>query len=187
MKKIKQRKGTVVLIALAAIFLFLGGGLLWLGKTHVGPGWTLFGGFGDESSGDTGADLRRGRISESEYKRQSYFEGGILFLFGVATLCGAIGVWKKRNELERSWERTISNPQNVQEILQHSELYRNDFRRWIKENHPNLLATETLGQLDDQESEKLFEWIRENDWEVYCALLDRFGFDSSLSLGEVIK
>jgi len=63
----------------------------------------------------------------------------MLLLFGVVTLCGAIGAWKKRDELEESWERRISNPHNVQKIQQHSELYRDDFRRWIKENHPNLL------------------------------------------------
>jgi hypothetical protein len=139
MKKIKQRKGMVALIALSVLFLFLGGDLLWCGKTQVGPGWTLYGGFGDESRGDIGADIRRGLISESEYKRQSYCEGGGLLLFGVVSLCGAIGAWKKRNELEKAWEQTIGNPQNVQDILQHSELYRDDFRRWIKQNHPNLL------------------------------------------------
>src|SRR5260370_30328675 len=103
MKKIKQRKGMVALIALAVVLLCGGGDLLWLGKTHIGLGRTLSGGFGDESRGDIGTDFRRGLISESEYKRQSYFEGGMLLLFGVVTLCGAIGAWKKRNELEKSW------------------------------------------------------------------------------------
>jgi len=43
------------------------------------------------------------------------------------------------NELEKSWEQAISNPQNVEEFWQHPDSYRDDFKQWIKENHPNLL------------------------------------------------
>jgi hypothetical protein len=138
MKRIRQRKGMVALIALAAALLCMGGSLLWAGKTHVGSGLWPYGG---DSPGDYGGSEPEVtvEVSEQQYKRNCYVGGGMLSLFGSVILFGVIRAWKERNSLETSWERTISNPQNVQEILQHSELYRDDFRRWIKENHPNLI------------------------------------------------
>ena len=128
----------VALIVLALVLLSMGGDLLWAGKTHVGSGLWRYGG---DSPGDYGGSEPEVtmKVSEEQYKRNCYVGGGMLSLFGGVILWGVIRAWKERNHLEKSWERTISNPQNIQDISQHLDLYRDDFRQWVKENHPNLL------------------------------------------------
>jgi hypothetical protein len=84
-------------------------------------------------------------ITEAQYKRECYVTAGLFFWGGGVLLWELITKWKERNELEKSWERTISNPENVQMIRHHPELYRDDFKQWIKENHPNLLLRSKTG------------------------------------------
>jgi hypothetical protein len=139
MKKIKQRKGTVAWMALAAVLLYLGGYGVWMGITHVGPGVWEFGGGEPGTGGALEADTFWDVIPEDEYKLQCYVSAVFSFWIGGLFLWDAIKKWKERNELEKSWELAISNPSNVQEIQRHPESYRDDFRQWIKENHPNLL------------------------------------------------
>jgi hypothetical protein len=138
MKKIKQRKGLVALMALGALFLYLGGHLMWEGITHVGAGAWKYG--GDEGWRGSGTEEYWAVIPEHQYKRECYAAAGGLFLFGGVILWGIIAKWKERNELEKSWEQSVSNPVNGQEILRHPEYWPEDFRQWIKENHPNLLV-----------------------------------------------
>ena len=66
---------------------------------------------------------------------------GALFWFGFGGWVFWLGVkkWKERNELEKSWEQIISNPYSIQEIRRHPEYYRDDFKQWIEEHHPNLI------------------------------------------------
>jgi hypothetical protein len=137
MKKIKQRWGMVGLIALGAVLLYGSGVMLWGGITHVGPGVWRYG--GEKYDGRTGAEEYEAVIPEHQYKRNCYAAGASLFLIGGLFLYEGIKRWKERNELEKSWERAISNANNVQAIRQHPELYQDDFRQWIQESHPSVL------------------------------------------------
>jgi hypothetical protein len=56
---------------------------------------------------------------------------------GLWLLWGVLKAWKERNELEESWKRIISNPDSLQDIHKHPEHYRDDFKRWVEENHPH--------------------------------------------------
>ena len=116
----------VALAALAIALLYGGGDSVWEGVTHHGSGvWTFD---GDEPE----------FVSEHQYKRECYCNAVMFFLFAGGLLWGVIGTWKERDELENSWERTISNPENQQDVQKHPELYRDDFKKWINENHPHL-------------------------------------------------
>lgn len=61
----------------------------------------------------------------------------LFFVVGAITFWSGIKSWRERNELEIAWERAIAI--NSSEILSHPERYRQDFRLWIKENHPHLI------------------------------------------------
>jgi hypothetical protein len=62
----------------------------------------------------------------------------MFFSVGGVILWEVVKKWKERDELEKSWKRMISNPDNIQDINKHPENYRDDFKQWIKENHPHL-------------------------------------------------
>lgn len=126
-----------LMLAAAALFYF-GGHFAWQGITHHGSGVWEFGGDEPGTGGQIGTDEIREVIPEARYKRECYATSVMFFVFAGTILCGAIQAWRKRDELEKSWERTISNPENLQEVHKHPELYRDDFKKWINENHPNL-------------------------------------------------
>ncbi len=126
------------LMALGIVLLFLGVYGAWDGVTHVGPGVWTFGGDDVDDHSEV--------VSEAQYKRECYRAAVMFFVFGGLILCGATENWKERNRLEKSWERTISNPENVQDIHKHPENYRDDFKKWIKENHPELAPRDFLQQ-----------------------------------------
>lgn len=135
MKKVKQRKGMVALMALAAVLLCFGGHLVWVGITHVGPGVWMYG--GEDFTGHA-EDEHAEVIPQTEYRRQCFVSGTFTLLVAGAILWPVVKAWKEQNELEISWERTVSNPDSLQEVHKHPELYRDDFKKWINENHPNL-------------------------------------------------
>jgi hypothetical protein len=137
-KKIKQRKGMAALMALAAVLLYMGGYGVWLGITHVGPGVWEFGGDEPGTGGGLGVDEYQAVIPSNQYKRECYASAAMFFFFGGVILWQVVKKWKERNELEKSWEQMLSNPDNIQEIHKHPENYRNDFKQWIRENHPHL-------------------------------------------------
>jgi hypothetical protein len=69
-------------------------------------------------------------------------------LWREAVLWFGLGGWvlwlgikkqKERNEQEASWKQSVSDQDNVQDIQRHPENYRDDFKKWLNENHPNLL------------------------------------------------
>ena len=142
MKKIRQRKGMVALMALAAVLLHLGGYGVLKGITHHGNGVWEFGGDEPGTGGSLGTDEYRDVVSEDQYKRECYVTAALFLFFGGIVLWDGIKKWKERDELEKSWERMISNYDNVQEIHKHPENYRGDFKQWIKENHPHLAFVE---------------------------------------------
>jgi hypothetical protein len=55
-------------------------------------------------------------------------------------LWNVIKKWKERDELEKSWKRMISNTDNIEDIHKHPENYRDEFKQWVKENHPHLAS-----------------------------------------------
>jgi hypothetical protein len=145
MKKIRQRKAMAALMALGIVLLFLGVYGAWSGATHVGPGVWTFGGDEPGTGGALGTDEHQEVIQQDEYRRQYYACAVMFFALGGVLLYGSRKDWKARdklekeqNELAKAWELTISNPENVQKMQQHPELYRDDFKQWIKENHPEL-------------------------------------------------
>jgi hypothetical protein len=138
MKKIKHRKGMVALMLAAAVLFYFGGHFAWDGITHHGSGVWQFGGDEPGTDGQIGTDEFSEVIPETQYKRECYAAAVMFFVFGGGILWEVIKKWKERNELEKSWERTVSNPESLQEVHKHPELYRDDFKKWINENHPNL-------------------------------------------------
>jgi hypothetical protein len=110
----------------------------WKGYTHHAEGKWWFGGDEPGTGGAISTQEFQEMVSESEYKRQSYLASVILFFIGGWILWHSVSEWRERNNLEESWTLMISDPFNVQHINQHPETYRDDFRRWIKENHPHL-------------------------------------------------
>lgn len=138
MKKLKQRKGMVGFAALAAVLFWAGGNLVWSGITHVGPGVWRYGGDVPGTGGNVATEEFQAVIPENQYKRECYVGGSGLIFVGVLILADVIRTWKKRNELEKLWERAISNPANLREVHKHPEIYREDFKKWINDNHPSL-------------------------------------------------
>jgi hypothetical protein len=140
MKKLRQRKGLVALMLAAAALSFVGGSYAWRGITHHGPGFWTFGGDAPESSGSSGTEEHTEETPENEYKRQCYGGAGIFLLFAGMILWEVVKKWRERDELEKSWEQTISvwmkHPDGLQSMQERPELYRDDFKQWIKENHP---------------------------------------------------
>ena len=122
--------------ALAAVLLWAGGNLIWDSITHIGPGMLTYGSYGSDYLPDT--DETQEVVPENQYKRELYVDGGFLIFVGAMFFWGVISAWKKRSELEKSWEPIISNPVKLQEIQKHPEIYRDDLKMWIKENHPNI-------------------------------------------------
>jgi hypothetical protein len=138
MKKIKQRKGMLALMALAAVLLYLGGYGVLKGITHHGNGVWEFGGDEPGTGGSLGTDEYQDVISEGQYKRECYVTAALFLFFGGIVLWDGIKKWKERDELEKSWKQIISNPDSVLELHKHPETYRDDFKQWIKDNHPQL-------------------------------------------------
>ena len=126
-------------LMLAAAFLFyFGGHFAWEGIAHHGNGVWEFGGDEPGTGGQLGTNEHQDVIPEGQYKRECYVTAALFFFFGGIVLWDVIKKWKERNELEKSWKRMISNPDNIQDIHKHPENYRDDFKQWIKENHPHL-------------------------------------------------
>jgi hypothetical protein len=138
MKKLRQRKVMVVLVAIGVALLCFGSHFAWRGITHHGDGVWTFGGYESESHGDMGSDEHAEVISEHQFKRECYVTAVMFFVMGVGILSGVISKWREKNELEKSWKRMISNPDNIKDIHKHPENYRDDFKKWIKENRPDL-------------------------------------------------
>ena len=115
----------------------------WLCGDYGSGGYGEYGGLaGDDSNSEPDVE----KVSESEYKRQEYSMNGMLLGFGVlfwflvANYAKGINkLEKEKTELEKSWVRIILNPNSVQDIRQHPEAYRDDFKQWIKEIQPDLL------------------------------------------------
>jgi hypothetical protein len=128
----------VALMAVLAVLLSIGGNSVWNAITHVGPGvWTVG---GDEAGtvGQLGTGEHQDVIPGSQYKRECYATAALSFFLGGIVLWNVVKKWKERDELEKSWERMISNPDDIEDIHMHPENYRDDFKQWIKENHPHL-------------------------------------------------
>lgn len=138
MKKLRQRKGVVALAVLSVVLFVLAGHCAWDGLTHRGNGVWLFGGDKPGTGGQIGTDEFEAVIPEAQYKRNCYGAAGLFFVFGAGFLWEVTRAWKARNDLENSWERMIANPDNLQEVHKHPERYRDDFKRWINQNHPAL-------------------------------------------------
>lgn len=138
MKKIKQRKRMVAWMALGIVLLFLGVYGVWDGATHVGPGVWAFGGDEPGTGGALGTDEHQDRILEDQYKRECYVTAVLFLFFGGIVLRDVIKKWKERDGLEKSWNQIISNPDSVLELHKHPDNYRDDFKQWIKDNHPQL-------------------------------------------------
>jgi len=126
-------------LMLAAAFLFyFGGRFAWEGITHRGNGVWDFGGDEPGTGGQLGTDEHQDVIPEDQNKRECYVDAAMFFSVGGVILWEVVKKWKERDELEKSWKRMISNPDNIQDINKHPENYRDDFKQWIKENHPHL-------------------------------------------------
>jgi hypothetical protein len=97
MKKLKQRKGIVALMAVAVVLLCLGGNSVWRGITHHGPGVVEFGSFGSEAHGNMGTDLSWEVVPEHKYKRVCYQTGGVLIFVAVAIFGGVIWALNRRD------------------------------------------------------------------------------------------
>ncbi|HEX7570811.1 MAG TPA: hypothetical protein VF492_09925 [Verrucomicrobiae bacterium] len=86
-----------------------------------------------------GTDEFRDVIPEDQYKRERYVSATMFFLLGGITLRHVIGKWRDLNDLEETWKKIISDPERLQDIHRHPASYRDDFKKWIAVNHPNLL------------------------------------------------
>ncbi|HEY1718231.1 MAG TPA: hypothetical protein VGH42_08050 [Verrucomicrobiae bacterium] len=138
MKKIIQRKGLVGLAILGTFVIWMGCRCGWDGYTHHGKGTWTFGGDESGTGGALGSDEYQDTIPEDQYKRESYINAVTFFIIGGLMLQHAIVKWRERNELEKSWKRMLENTKAMDELHQKPELYRDDFKQWIKENHPHL-------------------------------------------------
>jgi len=127
----------VALMAVLAVLLSIGGNSVWNGITHVGPGVRTFGGAEAGTVGQLGTGEQQDVIPGSQYKRECYATSALSFFLGGIVLWNIIKQWKERDELEKSWKRMVSNPDNIEDIHKHPENYRDDFKQWIKENHPH--------------------------------------------------
>lgn len=134
MKKFRQRKTLVAWMLAAAVSFFLGGHFAWRGITHRGTGYWTFG--GEAPYGGIGTEEHTDKISEQQYKRQCYGSAAIFLVLAGGTLWEVVKKWNERNGLERSWEQTISHSEALQDIRKHPESYRDDFKQWLRENHP---------------------------------------------------
>lgn len=124
----------VAWFALAILLAYGGASLVWQGATNSGGGWWHF--YGYEDYRGVSGDEHWGKLPEKQYKRQCYMGGGVLLLFSGIIFRSVIAEWRKRNDLEESWQRSILDPEKLLAIQQNPEIYREDFRQWIKENHP---------------------------------------------------
>jgi hypothetical protein len=142
-----------LMLAGAVLGLIISHSVLRLVDTshHKGPGFADygaegFGKYGGLAGGDSNYESAVEKASESEYKRHEYSMNGTLLGFGVmfwlwaASYAKGINkLEKEKKELEKSWVRTLLNPNSVQDIRLHPENYRDDFRQWIREIQPDLL------------------------------------------------
>jgi hypothetical protein len=106
---------------------------------HKGPGYV------DLAGEDSEPDVEK--VSEGQYKRHEYNLHGLLLGFGVMFWFMVAGYAKdkykmemEKHELEKSWMRIILNPKNIQYIRRSPWAYRDDFKEWITEIRPDLLA-----------------------------------------------
>ena len=136
-KKIRQRKKLQAWLVVSLVLFLIGVHFLWAAMTHRGPGVWTFG--GDEPGTDSSAGTEEFQevIPQDEYRRYCYVSAAMFFLFGGVALSATIAGWKKRNELEEAWRRKISHPEGLQDIHKKPELYRDDFKQWLNENHPH--------------------------------------------------
>jgi hypothetical protein len=130
----------VALMAISAVLVSIGGNSVWNGITYVGPGVWTFG--GDEAGmvGQLGTGEHQDVIPGSQYKRECHATAALSFFLGGIVLWNVIKKWKERDELEKSWKRMISNTDNIEDIHKHPENYRDEFKQWVKENHPHLAS-----------------------------------------------
>jgi hypothetical protein len=119
--------------------LFLAAHFARVGVTHVGLGPWSFGGDEPATGRALGTDEWEDVIPEGEYKLHCYVSAAFLLLIGAPLFWSVVRTWVERNELEDSWERVVPNTDWVSHFGGRPELYRDDFGRWLEQNHPSLL------------------------------------------------
>lgn len=77
-------------------------------------------------------------VTEDERKKNMYFLAFFCAVGCFMIMRHVIGSWKERNDQEAHWLKAISDPEGLKHIHQNPALYRDDFKKWVDENHPHL-------------------------------------------------
>lgn len=94
-RKLTQRKGLVALTVLGAFLLLGGFDLIWSVANHHGSGYQTIGGDAPDYSGQPPTQEVVVKVSEQQYKRNSYLSGAILIFMGGMLSWGVIIKWKE--------------------------------------------------------------------------------------------
>jgi len=139
MRKFIQRRWIVAWFIASGFLFYFGSHFLWQAITHKGSGVWTFGGDEPGTGGQLGSDEYQAVISGGEYKRQCEVNACMFFVIGGLIVAEAIRRWKDRTDCELTWQRMITHPKNIQDMKENPDIFRDDFKQWVKENHPELL------------------------------------------------
>jgi hypothetical protein len=95
MKKFKQRRRMVALMAISAVLVSIGGNSVWDGITYVGPGVWTFGGDEGGMVGQLGTGEYQDVIPVSQYKRECYATAALSFFLGGIVLWNIVKKMEK--------------------------------------------------------------------------------------------
>ncbi len=137
-KKLKQRRQMLWWLVASLVCFDLGVSSTIHSLTHHGPGMLPVGGPSPEGSGAPDTDETREQFPESEYRRQCRIDAVFFLLLGGWTMAEFVSAWRKRNAIEAHWTKIISY--NLPDVHKHPDAYRDDFKQWIKDNHPHLTS-----------------------------------------------
>lgn len=156
-RKLRERRGLVGLMVLAAVPLYFASDLAWSGLTHRGPGLSFGGADKDGISIPDSVEL----IPESQFRREHLAAAGMSLFFGAVFAYCVIKTWLERDKFEKVWDYLVANPEILKrirerpdnekyrdEVVEHIRLvaspeilnrirYRYDFVEWIRKNHPD--------------------------------------------------
>jgi len=116
----------------AALLLLLGIDLTWKAITCHSPSadWIL---------DNPNISFSNG---EKERKRDLYGYAALAFIgFGIVFF-DTIKKWRGQDDLEKTWKKIVSDPEYLKHVHKQPQIYREDFKCWIAENHPHLKVWE---------------------------------------------